>query len=78
MFVVDACSPAEELRALKNELLHVVAQLPENAMVGLVTFDSMVSVHDLGLAECSRVVLLHGERELSSDQVYESVFVLSC
>lgn len=79
VFVVDACSAAEELRALKNELLHVLAQLPENTMVGLVTFDSMVCVHDLCFVECSRVVLFHGDRELSSDQVYEpSIYVLFC
>ena len=69
VFVVDVSSSEAELRALKNELLHVVSQLPESALVGLVTFDSMVRVHDLGFTECLRVVVLHGERELSSDQV---------
>ncbi|XP_057489044.1 protein transport protein SEC23 G-like [Actinidia eriantha] len=68
VFVVDVSSSEEELRALKNELLLVVSQLPENALVGLVTFDLMVRVHDLGFAECLRVVVLHGERELSSEQ----------
>ncbi|OVA16238.1 zinc finger protein [Macleaya cordata] len=71
VFVVDTCSPEDELQALKNELLLVIAQLPENALVGLVTFDSMVAVHDLGFMECSRVVLLHGDRELSPGQVQE-------
>lgn len=69
VFVVDSCTADEELGALKNELLLVVEQLPENALVGLVTFDSMVRVHDLGFPECSRVVLFHGGRELSSEQV---------
>ncbi|XP_030975477.1 protein transport protein SEC23 [Quercus lobata] len=68
VFVVDTCTAEEELGALKNELLLVVEQLPENALVGLVTFDSMVRVHDLGFSECSRVVLFHGEREVSSEQ----------
>lgn len=68
VFVVDTCSSNEELSALKNELLLVVEKLPENALVGLVTFDAMVHLHDLGFAECSRVVLLPGDRELSSDQ----------
>ncbi|KAF5186568.1 transport protein SEC23 [Thalictrum thalictroides] len=71
VFVVDTCSPEDELRALKNELLHVLSQLPENAVVGLVTFDSMVSVHDVGFTECSKVVLFHGEREFSSTQIQE-------
>ncbi|XP_057959560.1 protein transport protein SEC23 G isoform X2 [Malania oleifera] len=71
VFVVDICSANEELRTLKNELLLVVSQLPENAMVGLITFDSMVHVHDLGFSDCSRVVVFHGERELSSDKIRE-------
>lgn len=75
VFVVDACSADDELRGLKNELLRVVEQLPENSLVSLITFDSMVRVHDLGFSECSKVVLFHGDRELSSDQVR---FVLHC
>ncbi|KAF4347940.1 hypothetical protein G4B88_014947 [Cannabis sativa] len=73
VFVVDACSAMDEFRALKNELMRVIEQLPENALVSLVTFDSMVHVHDLGFSECSKVVMFHGERELSSDQ-YLTVF----
>ncbi len=69
VFVVDTCVAEEELGALKNELLLAVEQLPENALVGLVSFNSMVSVHDLGFSECSRVVLFHGQREISSEQV---------
>ncbi|XP_031098503.1 protein transport protein SEC23 [Ipomoea triloba] len=68
VFVVDACTPDEELRVVKNELLHVIAQLPDYALVGLVVFDSMVRVYDLSFADCFRVVLFHGERELSSQE----------
>ncbi|KAI4317940.1 hypothetical protein L6164_025763 [Bauhinia variegata] len=69
IFVLDICTPEDELRALKNEILLVLEQLPENALVGLITFDSMVYVHDLGFSECSRVVVFHGERELSSSEI---------
>ncbi|CAA2980711.1 transport SEC23 [Olea europaea subsp. europaea] len=68
VFVVDACTPEDELGLLKSELLHVITRLPENALVGLVVFDSMVRVYDLGFTECLRVVLFHGEREVSSEQ----------
>lgn len=71
VFVVDTCVAEEELGALKNELLLAVEQLPENALVGLVSFNSMVSVHDLGFSECSRVVLFHGQREISSEQTQQ-------
>ncbi|KVH87750.1 protein of unknown function DUF2296 [Cynara cardunculus var. scolymus] len=68
VFVVDASSSEDELQALKNELLLIVAQLPENAMVGLIVFDSMVRVYDLGFTECLRMVVFHGERKLSTTQ----------
>ncbi|XP_021291371.1 protein transport protein SEC23 isoform X2 [Herrania umbratica] len=69
VFVVDGCLEEEELRGLKRELLRVVEQLPESALVALVTFDAMVNVYDLGFSECSRVVVFHGDRELSSEQI---------
>ncbi|GAA0159493.1 vesicle coat protein [Lithospermum erythrorhizon] len=68
VFVVDLCTEEEELRVLKNELLHIIARLPENVLVSLVVFDSMVKVYDLGFSDCLRAVLFHGERELSSEQ----------
>lgn len=68
VFVVDACTSEQELRVVKSDLLHVITQLPENALVGLVVFDSMVRVYDLGFPDCLRVVVFHGARELSSEQ----------
>ncbi|MFQ6632525.1 hypothetical protein Gotur_009646, partial [Gossypium turneri] len=68
VFVIDVCMEEEELRGVKSELLRVVEQLPESALVALVTFDAMVNVYDLGFSECSRVVVFHGDRELSSQQ----------
>ena len=69
VFVVDASMAEEELRALRSEVLLVVEQLPESSLVGLVTFDSMVRVYDLGFSDCSRVVVFHGDRELPPQQV---------
>lgn len=68
VFVLDGCSSEEELQALKNELLLVISQLPENTLVGLIVFDSMVRVYDLGFMDCLRVVIFHGEREISSNE----------
>ncbi|KAM0944017.1 putative protein transport protein Sec23 [Dioscorea sansibarensis] len=71
VFVIDACTEESEFRALKNEILHVVAQLPENALVGLISFGAMVWVHDLGSNDCSRVVVLCGDRKLNSDKIQD-------
>lgn len=69
VFVVDGCSSEEDLGALKSELLHIITRLPENALVGLVVFDAMVRVYDLGFTECLRAVVFHGGREVSSEKV---------
>lgn len=69
VFVVDACTVEDELRVLKNELLHVIARLPEYALVGLIVFDSMVRVYDLAFTHCLRVVLFPGDRNPSPEQV---------
>ncbi|KAL7618641.1 hypothetical protein Lser_V15G00862 [Lactuca serriola] len=71
VFVVDGSSSEDELQALENELLLIVAELQENAMVGLIVFDSMVRLYDLGFTECLWVVFLHGERKTSSSQCFE-------
>ncbi|GLJ49269.1 hypothetical protein SUGI_1041010 [Cryptomeria japonica] len=71
VFVVDTCVATEDLQHLKNEILHVFSQLPESAVVGLISFGDMVTVHDLSYNYCSRAVVIHGQRELSSTQVQD-------
>ncbi|KAK2443162.1 protein transport protein SEC23 [Trifolium repens] len=69
VFVIDVSTPEDELCSLKNEILLVLHNLPDNALVALVTFDSMVYLHDLQFSHGSRIVLLHGHRQFSSDQI---------
>lgn len=69
MFLIDVSSSEDDLRSLKNELLLLLHHLPDSALVALITFDSMVYLHDLRFSHCSRLVLLHGESQFSSDQV---------
>lgn len=78
VFVVDVCMEREELEVVKGEILRVVAGLPENAMVGLVSFGEMVWVHDLGFSECSRILLFAGDRELGSDKVNLDSYFCCC
>lgn len=48
LFVVDTCMDEDELTALKDSLQMSLSLLPQNALVGLVTFGKMVQVHELG------------------------------
>ncbi|XP_031487481.1 protein transport protein SEC23 [Nymphaea colorata] len=71
VFVLDTAMAEDEFQVLKKEILHVVAQLPDSCLVGLVTFSSMVHVHDVSDADCSRAVVFHGERDLSPHQIQQ-------
>ena len=44
LIVVDTCMDEEELGALKESLQMSLSLLPQNALVGLVTFGKMVQV----------------------------------
>ena len=42
MFVVDTCVDEDELKALRETLVVSLSLLPPNALVGLITFGTMV------------------------------------
>lgn len=43
IFMVDRCIEAKELQELKNSLIMALTLMPENALVGLVTFGRAVT-----------------------------------
>jgi len=70
LFVVDVAIPEEELDELKDSLLQSLSILPENALIGLVTFGSMVHVHELGFSEASRSYVFRGNKDIPSDRIH--------
>jgi hypothetical protein len=69
MFVVDSCVPDDELDALKDSLQQCLILLPETALVGLITFGTMVQVHELGFAECPKSYVFKGTKDYEPQQV---------
>ena len=49
LFVVDTCVDEEELTNLGDSLQQAFNLLPEEALVGLITFGTLVHVHELGI-----------------------------
>lgn len=43
LLVVDTCLPEDELKVLKESLIQLLGLIPRNALVGLITFGTMVS-----------------------------------
>ncbi|VEU23471.1 DEKNAAC104607 [Brettanomyces naardenensis] len=69
IYVVDLCQEADDINALKEALIASLALHPPGALVGLVTFDSVVSVHELGFISCAKTFVFSGSHE------YESIAV---
>ena len=71
LFVVDTCLDEEELAHLRDALQQIFNLLPEDALVGLITFGTLVNVHELGFSECPKSYVFRGDKEYSSQKVQD-------
>eukprot|EP00640_Fibrocapsa_japonica_P004152 CAMPEP_0113945218 /NCGR_PEP_ID=MMETSP1339-20121228/41600_1 /TAXON_ID=94617 /ORGANISM="Fibrocapsa japonica" /LENGTH=222 /DNA_ID=CAMNT_0000950679 /DNA_START=32 /DNA_END=696 /DNA_ORIENTATION=- /assembly_acc=CAM_ASM_000762 len=69
VFVVDTCLHDDELDELKDSLQQLLNLLPENALVGLITFGSNVMVHEIGFTDCPKSFVFRGNKEYSTAMV---------
>lgn len=56
---------------VKSALKRAIGLLPENALVGFVSFGTQVQVHELGFSEMSKVYVFRGSKEITKEQVLE-------
>lgn len=73
IFVLDTCMIEEELGFAKSALKQAIGLLPENALVGFVSFGTQVQVHELGFSEMSKVYVFRGSKEIAKEQVLEQL-----
>lgn len=73
LFVVDTCLIEEELNFLKSALSQAVGLLPENSLVGLITYGTYVHVHELGFGQIPKVYVFKGSKEVTKDQILEQM-----
>lgn len=71
LYVVDTCMDDEELGALKDSLQMSLSLLPQNALIGLITFGKMIQVHDLGCDGYSKSYVFRGTKDLQAKQIQE-------
>ncbi|XP_076915489.1 protein transport protein SEC23 E-like [Bidens hawaiensis] len=69
VFVIDTCVIDEELAFAKSAVQQALELLPENALVGFVSFGTQVQVHELGFSDMARVYVFRGSKEMSKDEV---------
>ncbi|KRX44467.1 Protein transport protein Sec23A [Trichinella murrelli] len=71
LFLLDTCVNADELKALKASIMTALSLLPPEAIVGLVTFDRMVQVHELNAQGMSRAYVFKGDKVVSQKQLQD-------
>nr|DAD19315.1 TPA_asm: hypothetical protein HUJ06_020778 [Nelumbo nucifera] len=73
LFVVDSCIIEEELGFLKSALSQAIDLLPDNSLVGFITFGTYVHVHELGFGLIPKTYVFKGSKEISKDQILEQM-----
>ena len=71
LFVVDTCNHPDELSELADSLQQALNLLPEDSLVGLITYGTNVQVHELGFESISKAYVLRGNREYGPVRVGE-------
>ncbi|KAL0722125.1 hypothetical protein Bca4012_036724 [Brassica carinata] len=69
LFVLDTCVIDEELGFAKSSVKRAVGLLPDEALIGFVSFGTQVHVHELGFSDLAKVYVFRGDREVSKDQI---------
>uniref|UniRef100_A0A7S0P3C0 Protein transport protein SEC23 n=1 Tax=Calcidiscus leptoporus TaxID=127549 RepID=A0A7S0P3C0_9EUKA len=72
MWVIDTCVDEAELRALKDSLeqvLQLLSSSAPNAMLGLITYGTVVQVHELGFEHCSKSYTFKGTKDVPPQQL---------
>ncbi len=71
LYVVDTCMEEEDLKALRETLVTSLSLLPQNALVGLITFGTMAQVHELGYEACPKSYVFRGTKEYTTKQIQD-------
>lgn len=73
IYVIDLCQDPEDLKSLKDSLIQSLDLHPPGCFFGLITFDSVVNVHELSFSSCSKKYVFSGKKELKSLDVQEQL-----
>ena len=69
LLVIDTTVDAKELSSLKDSLQQNLAYLPDNALVGIISFGTHVEVHELSQTDISRSYVFNGTKVYPTSKV---------
>lgn len=71
LFVLDTCGHVDDLNELSDSIQQALNLLPEDSLVGLITYGTNVQVHELGFDGIPKCYVLRGNKEYSGSKVGE-------
>lgn len=71
LFVLDTCGHVDQLNELSDSIQQALNLLPEQALVGLITYGTNVQVHELGFEGIPKSFVLRGNKEYNGSKVGE-------
>lgn len=76
LFVIDTCVHEDELVHLRDSLQQTLNILPDNSLIGMITFGTMVHIHELGFTECTKSYVFRGDREYTMVQIQDMLGII--
>jgi len=70
-FIIDTSIESEELIFLKDKLLSVVEDLPEETQIGVITFGTMAYLLEIGFTDFQKMHVFRGDKEYSAQEIQE-------
>ncbi|KAK7400043.1 hypothetical protein VNO78_11242 [Psophocarpus tetragonolobus] len=71
LFLLDTCVISEELHFVKSALRQALGLLPDNALVGFVSFGTQVHVHELAFSDMSKVYVFRGTKDIPKEHIFD-------
>lgn len=69
IFVVDTCLDIDDLNALRDELIVGLSLIPPQALVGLITFGTMVHLHELSHESMLKSHVFKGGKDYTAEKL---------
>ena len=73
LLVVDTAVDSSELVELKDSLQQSINFIPEESMIGLITYGRHTYVHELGFTACPKAFVFRGDKELTPQQIHAAL-----
>ncbi|CAD6265185.1 unnamed protein product [Miscanthus lutarioriparius] len=73
LFVVDTCMIEEEIGYLKSALAQAIELLPDQSLVGFITFGTYVQVNELGFGLLPKSYVFKGTKEVTKEQILDQM-----